>query len=90
MGATHFMGDELRAAEPLPIRVKVRGTNTIEKVHILRGDQFLYTHTPDAQETDFEYVDESARGMKGTYYYYVRVEQQDGQVAWGSPFWVTY
>ncbi len=90
MGENHFMGDELRTAEPLPIKVKVRGTNTIGKIHVIRGDQFLYTHEPDAQEATFEYVDESARGEKGTFYYYVRVEQEDGQIAWASPFWVTY
>ena len=90
MGASYFMGDELRTSEPLPIRVKVRGTNTLDKVHVLRGDQVLYTNTPDAQETEFEYVDQSADGLSGTHYYYVRVEQKDGQVAWASPIWVTY
>ena len=25
----------------------------------------------------------------GTHYYYVRVTQQDGQMAWSSPMWVT-
>ena len=90
MGENHFMGDELRSAEPLPIRVQVRGTNTLDKVDVLRGDQILYTHSPGRQETTFEYTDEAARRMIGTHYYYVRVEQQDGQVAWASPIWVTY
>jgi hypothetical protein len=25
-----------------------------------------------------------------TSYYYVRIEQQDGNLAWASPMWVTY
>jgi hypothetical protein len=90
MGESYFMGDELRAAEPLPIRVTVRGTNAIDKVHIIRGDKILYSHSPNSAETAFEYTDEAARSEKGTHYYYVRVEQKDGQVAWASPFWVTY
>ncbi len=90
MGDRHFMGDELRAAEPLPIRVKVRGTNDLEKVHVIRGDQVLYSHAGAGPEASFEYTDESARDERGTYYYYVRVEQKDGQIAWASPIWVTY
>ena len=84
------MGDELRASEPLPMRIKVRGTNTIDKVHILRGEKILYSQSPEAAETTFEFTDEGARGEHGTFYYYVRVEQKDGQVAWASPIWVTY
>jgi hypothetical protein len=90
MGENYFMGDELRASDPLPIRVKVRGTNDIDKVHIIRGEKILYSHSPDTAETTFEYTDEAARGERGTFYYYVRVEQKDGQVAWASPIWVTY
>jgi hypothetical protein len=25
-----------------------------------------------------------------TSYYYVRGEQQDGELVWASPFWITY
>ncbi len=86
----HFMGDEFHAPEPLPMAVKVRGTNDIAKVNVLRGDQVVYVHEPDGQEADFEYLDQDARAGHGTLYYYVRVEQADGNVAWGSPLWVNY
>ena len=26
----------------------------------------------------------------GVHYYYVRVQQADGQLAWGSPLWIDY
>ena len=26
----------------------------------------------------------------GTSYYYLRIEQKDGQLAWSSPIWVTW
>ena len=86
----HFMGDEFRTTVPLPIKVRARGTVDIAKVSIIRGDQILYVHTPNTQEVEFEYLDESARRGMGTQYYYVRVEQSDGNVAWASPFWVNY
>ena len=65
-------------------------TVDIAKVSIIRGDQILYVHTPNTQEVEFEYLDESARRGMGTQYYYVRLEQSDGNVAWASPFWVNY
>lgn len=86
----HFMGDEFHASEPLPIRVKARGTNGIARVSVLRGGEVVYAHEPEGQTTEFEYLDQDARAGMGLQYYYVRVEQADGNVAWGSPIWVHY
>ena len=84
----YFMGDEFRVDGPLRIKVKVRGTRALEKVHIIRGGKILYTRQPDTQEVTFEYTDTSA--PSGTQYYYVRVEQVDKQLAWSSPCWVNH
>ena len=86
----HFMGDRFRAAEPLPIRVRVRGTAEVEKVHIIRDGSIVHTHLPGAQETDFQFTDADSGESGRSHYYYVRVEQGDGQVAWGSPMWVDF
>ena len=86
----HFMGDEFYTSEPLPIRVKVRGTVDVARVVIFRGTEVIYTHTPNAPEATFEYTDNDSSAHEGTQYYYVRVEQSDGNVAWGSPMWVNY
>ncbi len=85
----HFMGDEFRASEPVPLRVKVRGTTEIDRVVVFRGEQVVYTHQAGGQEAEFEYLDQGP-SWDGVQYYYVRVEQSDGNVAWGSPFWVRY
>ena len=86
----HFMGDRFRASGAEPIRVRVRGTGEVARVHVLRDGQLAHTHRPDAQEADFEYIDTDFGGPGASHYYYVRVEQADGQVAWGSPLWVDY
>ena len=86
----HFMGDRFRASDAQPLRVRVRGTGEIARVHVLRDGQLAHTHSPDAQEADFEYTDNDVGGTGSSHYYYVRVEQEDGQVAWGSPLWVDY
>ena len=86
----HFMGDRLRADEPLPIRVRVRGTADIDKVHIIRDGRIVHTHRPGGQETDFQFTDADSGAGGSSHYYYVRVEQVDGQIAWGSPMWIDY
>ena len=86
----HFMGDRLRADEPLPIRVRVRGTADIDKVHVIRDGRIVHTHRPGGQETDFQFTDADSGAGGSSHYYYVRVEQVDGQIAWGSPMWIDY
>ena len=86
----HFMGDEFFAPEPLPMSVKVRGTNDLDKVSVLRDGEVVYVHEPEGPTAEFEYFDQDAREGRGMQYYYVRVEQADGNVAWGSPMWVNY
>ena len=87
---SHFMGDEFHLGEPLPMTVKVRGTTGIGKVSVFRGEQVVYVHEPGSQEAEFEFLDRDMNQGAGTQYYYVRVEQTDGNVAWGSPMWVNY
>jgi hypothetical protein len=38
-------------------------------------------------QVDLTYVDE--RPVAGESYYYVRVQQANGQMAWSSPIWIT-
>ena len=55
-----------------------------------RGDpgQHLHPHARarDRVEAAFTYVDNDA--APGEHWYYIRVEQRDGQLAWASPVWV--
>ena len=41
---------------------------------------------PGQQEVTLEYRDTNPE--PGTSYYYARVEQEDGQLAWASPIWI--
>ena len=84
----HFMGDDFTASSPLPIRVKVRGTDVVEAVHVIRDAKYVYKASPGKRDVDFEYRD-VAPGA-GEHWYYVRVEQKNGELAWSSPIWVRY
>jgi hypothetical protein len=84
----HFMGDDFTATAPQRIRVKAQGTDTIETVHLIRDAQYIYKWSPNTREVDFQYSDPAAG--KGPHWYYVRVEQKNGELAWSSPIWVKY
>jgi len=85
----HFMGDVLHSPGPLPpLRVKARGTAAISKVDMLKDGKVIHSAEPDQQEVNLEYQDTSADG--GRHYYYVRLMQKDGMMAWSSPLFINY
>jgi hypothetical protein len=85
----HLMGDEVRTAKPA-LDVVVMGTGPVERVEIVRNGEVVYTHRPFASaEARFTWRDPSPRKGERPSYYYVRVRQQNGHMAWASPIWVT-
>ena len=89
----HFMGDDFSAHEKQNLRVRVQGTDEIEKIHVIRDAKYIYTispgqNSPGKREVEFEYADNEVG--TGEHWYYIRVEQKDQELAWSSPIWVTY
>ncbi len=82
------MGDAFETAERPPVRARVIGTAPIERVVLVKNNEFVYTVEPGTKEVEFEYRDDSVES--GESYYYIRAEQSDGSLAWGSPIWVSY
>jgi hypothetical protein len=85
----HLMGDEVRTAQP-KIDVVVLGTNLLDRVEILRNNEVVHTQRPagPAGEMRFSWPDPAPLKGDRVSFYYVRVTQRDGQMAWASPFWV--
>jgi hypothetical protein len=84
----HFMGDDFTVSAPQKMRVKAIGTGPIETVHVIRDAKYIYKVTPGTQNAEFEYMDNDAGA--GQHWYYVRVEQKNGELAWSSPIWIRY
>ncbi len=84
----HFMGDDFVGPGERKIRVKVRGTGVVDTVHLIRDGVYIHKFQPDKKDVDLEYVDYDAGA--GDRWYYVRIEQRDGQLAWSSPIWVRH
>jgi hypothetical protein len=83
----HFMGESVSPKTALPITARVEGTGPLTRVSIVKNGRVVYAPEAVGQATRFTYTDRAPE--RGTSYYYLRVEQQDGQIAWSSPVWVT-
>jgi hypothetical protein len=86
---SNIMGDEVRTAKP-SLEVLVLGTNTLDRVDVLRDGEVVHTHRPEkgSDEAKFHWEDAAPKKGEKAGYYYVRVIQKDGQMAWSSPIWV--
>ena len=82
-----FMGEETASSGPQRAVVRVRGTDEIAAIHLIRDAAYVYKVEPGTQEAEFEYLDVEAG--PGDHWYYVRVEQRDGELAWSSPIWIS-
>jgi len=85
-----IMGDEVQfkrgdKRDPT-LRVRVHGTAPLARVDVIKDFQFVYATESKDASAEFTWTDPDPR--PGLSWYYVRVLQTDGQVAWGSPIWV--
>ena len=85
----YMMGDQFETAELPALTVKLTGTAPFAKVHIIKDNRYVYSIEPKKAEVNFTWRDEKAEAGKMSYYY-VRGEQQDGEIVWVSPMWITY
>jgi hypothetical protein len=84
----HFMGDEFPLAKAEPLRVRARGTGAIAKVEVIKDGKVIYAAGPGKQNVAFDFTDRGP--VTGRHYYYVRLLQSDGMIAWSSPMFVNY
>jgi hypothetical protein len=82
----HLMGDEFDWEGPVPLEVKAQGTAAVARIVIVKNNAVVYSVEPATDSVALTYRD--AGGGSGRSFYYVRLEQTDGQLAWSSPFWV--
>jgi hypothetical protein len=84
----HFMGDEFQLAQPQTIRIKARGARPIARVVVIKDNKIVYSIDPKRQDIELQFTDKES--VTGRHFYYVRVEQDDGMLAWSSPFFINY
>lgn len=79
------------------IRSVVHGTDVIDRIEVIRNNTEVCTYRGDGEDVEFEWVDQqdlgrialqrTVRGRQQTCYYYLRITQADGDIAWTSPIW---
>src|SRR5262249_34322108 len=82
----HFMGDTFTAKAAQPLTAYVRGTAPLASVTLIKNNKAVYSKPGDGPEMNFSYTD--AEPAIGRAFYYLRVEQKNGQLAWSSPIWL--
>ncbi len=80
------LGSELRHDGPVRLGVRVVGTAPIARIVVVRNGEVVYAWKGSGPTAEFTYEDMAP--PDGRSYYYVRVEQRDGQLAWASPIWI--
>lgn len=86
-GKEHLQGDIIETEEGFELKIRIIGTTPLRQVDLIKNQQFLHNRQKLPQESTFTFVDKDKQ--PGEDYYYVRVVQEDDNVAWSSPIWVT-
>lgn len=99
------MGQEISTTDKHGLHINrhiagfVATATPITKVEIIRNSRVIHTFKPDSNSLEFAYDDMeplqkvviSAKDKKPPFaYYYIRVTQEDGHMAWSSPIWIDY
>ena len=83
----YLQGDILTTDSDFRLSVRVIGTTPIRQIDIIRDQTFLYNRQNLDADVSLEFADADVE--PGEHLYYVRVIQNDGNMAWSSPIWVT-
>lgn len=85
-----LMGEKIAASGGKPVNVEItaRCPGAIKSVEVCRNNKFIYTTSPGGNDAKFTFVDE--KPLDEPAYYYVRLIQEDNEIAWSSPVWLGY
>lgn len=84
-----LMGDEFVTPARPRLSIRIVGSSPLSKVSIIRDGNYVHTTEPNKADVDFQWTDMDIKPGASSYYY-VRGEQQDGELVWVSPLWITY
>jgi hypothetical protein len=82
-----LMGEEVEVDEAPTFHARIIGTGPIRRVDIISDGKFVCTREPAAATDEFDIMLDVAPGE--TSYFYLRCIQENNEMAWCSPIWVT-
>jgi hypothetical protein len=84
----HIMGDEFKTGEAPRLDIHVIGTGKLARIDVIKDSSVVATLRPGKAEYQGAWTDKEPG--EGVHYYYIRVLQEDGEIAWASPMWIDY
>jgi len=83
-----LMGELIKvpAERGVTVSVKVIAAGEIKQVEVIKDNRFVYLAKPEGTTAEFLFEDAEPRQERS--FYYVRVIQEDEEIAWSSPVWV--
>jgi len=84
----HLMGEKGASPDGKPVRIEMSADcpDEIDRIEVCRNNTFIYAPQIEGKTCDITYLDNDP--PDGPSYYYVRVIQKDGEIAWSSPVWL--
>ena len=84
----NWMGDEVKYRKGDCFSLDVSGTNAVKEVRLIKNGKLWKTFNPAEQSVRFKLsiAPDPLEGQED--YYFVELEQSDGNRAWSSPIWV--
>lgn len=79
------MGQEGPVGKSARVRVRIAGTAPIAWTTVVRNNEDVHRVAGEGLDQEFEWEDAGATSGS---WYYVRVMQEDGHMAWASPVWL--
>ncbi len=84
----HLMGDEFRTGQAPKLEITVLGTARLARIDIVKDSEAVESIKPGKASYEGTWTD--PKPAAGVHYYYVRVVQEDRELAWTSPMWIDY
>jgi hypothetical protein len=80
------MGGNISLCDSREIKVKAIGTAPIQTIEVLLNNQVIYRWLGEDEQVSLIYIDDTP--IINRNYYYTRLTQFDGHMAWSSPVWI--
>ena len=84
------MGETIARNNAPEINIDVTGCDSIKVVEILRNSRVVKTFEvqPGNDRFSVSYTDSDYKKEPGVLYYYARITQENGHIAWSTPVWL--
>ncbi len=86
----NIQGDIVEINNEPEFKINISGTAPIRELVVIKNGHMVHrTQSPDSNNLKFTWKDDEFKYTmdNGESFYYVRIVQEDGEVAWSSPIW---